>query len=191
VLLAQSSKSLLLGHCVDVCANDECHDVEEGHPGLLGKELLSKGKADGRSDPGNLHDLHETDTDSSADLVICAGSSDEGHGDKVDRVLNGRNDQVANEDLQDLGAQARPVLESLLQAPDEEVTEGRTDQSSISCHLGDSRCKVVSVLVAVLSQPRGQEFLETSESSGREHLGAQGVLLELLDVGLNCDYMIS
>lgn len=39
------------------------------------------------------------------------------------------------------------------------------------------------MLVAVLGQPRSQQLLETSQSTSREHLGAQRVGLELLDVG--------
>jgi len=46
VLPPQSSKSLLLGVLVDICSNDEGHEVEERYPGLLGQELLGKRQAD-------------------------------------------------------------------------------------------------------------------------------------------------
>lgn len=47
VLLTQGCKALLLGDCVDVGAENERHEVEEGHPGVLRQELLGKGQADG------------------------------------------------------------------------------------------------------------------------------------------------
>lgn len=82
--------------------------------------------------------------------MVCASASDESHGDKIYRVLNGSDDQVANEDLQDLGAQARPVLEGLLQAPDQEVTKRGANEGTVGGHLGHSGCEVVSMLVAIL-----------------------------------------
>lgn len=89
VLLAQSCKTSLLGDGVDVGANDEGHQVEEGHPSVFGQELLGKGQADGAGDPGHTHDLPEADTDGGADLVVCAGTGNQGHGRQVDGVLDG------------------------------------------------------------------------------------------------------
>ena len=40
------------------------------------------------------------------------------------------------------------------------------------------------MLVAVLCEKRGDELLSTSEGTGGQDLGAEGVLLNLLDVGL-------
>lgn len=91
MLLAQRSESLLLRHGVDVCTNNEGDDVEEGNPGGLRQELLRKCKADGRGDPGDLHDLPEPDPHGGANLVIGPGAGNEGHGRKVDRVLHRRN----------------------------------------------------------------------------------------------------
>ena len=88
VLLAQGGEALLLGDGVDVSADDEGHNVEEGHPELVGQELLGKGQADGRGDPGDAHHLPEADLDGGAHLVVCAGAGDEGHGHEVDAVLD-------------------------------------------------------------------------------------------------------
>lgn len=89
VLPPQGCKSLLLGMCVYVCADDEANDVEEGHPGVLGKELLGECQGDWRYDPAHLHDGHETGLDGSAHLVEGAGACNDGHGDEVYRVLDG------------------------------------------------------------------------------------------------------
>jgi hypothetical protein len=91
VLLAEGCEALLLGDGVDVGADDEADDVEEGQPQLVGEELLGKGQADGGGDPRDAHDLPEADLDGGADLVVCAGAGDEGHGDQVDAVLDGGN----------------------------------------------------------------------------------------------------
>lgn len=96
VLLAKSSKTLLLGHGVDVGPNDEGDNIEEWHPKLIGQELLSKGKADGGCDPRDAHDSPEADLDRCANLVIGAGASDQSHGDQVNAVLNRRNLKTGN-----------------------------------------------------------------------------------------------
>jgi hypothetical protein len=88
VLSPQSSEPLLLGVCVDVCADDESNDVEEGHPSSLGKELLSKGQRDGGHDPADLHDGPEASLDGCANLVECSGTGNKGHRDEVDAVLD-------------------------------------------------------------------------------------------------------
>lgn len=88
VLLAEGCEALLLGNGVDVGTNDEGDDVEEGDPELVGKELLRKGKADGRGDPRNAHHLPEANLDGSANLVVGTGTGDEGHGDQVNAVLD-------------------------------------------------------------------------------------------------------
>jgi len=93
--------------------------------------------------------------------------------------------QVADENLQNLGPQTGAVLERLLQGPDEAVAERGADEGAVRRHLGHARRKVVAVLVAVLGQPRGDQLLSTGEGAGREHLGPHRVVLELLDVGLN------
>jgi hypothetical protein len=90
VLSPESSEPLLLGVCVDVCADDEADDVEEGHPCRLGEELLGERQRDGRDDPADLHDGPEAGLDGGADLVKCPGACDEGHGDEVHAVLDGR-----------------------------------------------------------------------------------------------------
>ena len=91
MLLPQCCKTLLLGHGVDVGADDECDDVEERNPGLLWEELLREGEGDWGGDPGHLHDWHEACSPGRVDLVICAGTGDDGHRNQVDTVLDWRN----------------------------------------------------------------------------------------------------
>lgn len=93
-------------------------------------------------------------------------------------------DKVANENLHDLGLQARAVAESLLQQEDQEVAHGSANKSAIRRHLGDPGCEVVAMLVPVFGEPRSEHFLEASEGASREHLGSHGVLPELLEVRL-------
>lgn len=207
MLLAQGSETLLLGDGVDVGADDEGHQVEEGHPELVGEELLSEGQAQRGSDPADLHDLPESNLDGRADLVVRLGTGDEGHRGEVDGVLDGRNlrnlgqhahlhgrfslghatyYQVADDNLQDLRAQAGAASKGLLQGPDEEVAEGRADEGAVGGHLRYTRGEVVAMLVAVLGEEGCNQLLGTGESTSSEHLGAQRVLLELLDVGLGC-----
>lgn len=90
MLLAQGGEALLLGDGVDVGADDERHEVEERHPRALGQELLGESQADGRRDPAHTHHLPETGTHRRLDLAERPGARNDGHGDKVDRVLNGR-----------------------------------------------------------------------------------------------------
>lgn len=75
---------------VDVGADDETDDVEEGHPGGLGEELLGECQRDGGDDPADLHDRPEAGLDRGLDLVEGARTGDKGHGDEVDAVLDGR-----------------------------------------------------------------------------------------------------
>lgn len=75
---------------IDVCADDKTDDVEEGHPGGLGQELLSECQRDGRNDPADLHYRPETSLDRRLDLMEGTGTRDKGHGDEVDTVLDRR-----------------------------------------------------------------------------------------------------
>lgn len=93
-------------------------------------------------------------------------------------------EQIADEDLQDLGLQARPSLKQLLQYVDEHMAERGADKGAVDGHLGDARSEVATVLVAVVGNPRGQELLQAREGARGEHLGAQRVGLQLLQVGL-------
>lgn len=91
VLLTESCKALLLGNRVDVCADDERHDVEEGDPELIREELLGESQADGGGDPRNTHHLPKANLDGGTNLVVGTSTGNESHGDQVDAVLNGSN----------------------------------------------------------------------------------------------------
>ena len=73
-------------------------------------------------------------------------------GGRLGIFLLGTYDQVADENLQDLGLQACPATENLLEEPDEEVTHGSADQGAVRGHLGHSRGEVVAMLVAILGE---------------------------------------
>jgi hypothetical protein len=103
-----------------------------------------------------------------------------GHGSGA----TGAYDKVAEEDLEDLGLQALASLEHALQDTDEEVAEGRGNDCAVEGHLGNARGEVGARLAPVVGNPRGEELLQTRQSARGEHLGAQRVALQLLEVGL-------
>lgn len=98
-------------------------------------------------------------------------------------------DDVADKNLQDLGLQTRPPSEDLLQNADKQMADWRADERAVQAHLGYSRVEVVATLAAVMRDPRSKEFLEGEEGSGGEHLGAQGVRLELPQIRLHRESM--
>ena len=65
------------------------------------------------------------------------------------------------------------------------MAEWCADERTVCSHLGHPRGEVVAMLVTILGKPRGEELLKASESTGCEHLCAQRILLELIDVGLD------
>lgn len=150
---------------------------------MLGKEVLGKSQRNGRCDPADFHDGHETGAHSGADLMESAGAGNDGHGDQIYRVLNRSNNQIANQDLQNLGFQTRATGKDLLQNSNENVAHGRTDEHSVQRHLWHAGAEVVAVLADIMSEPRGDEFLQRREDTGGEHLCAEGVCLELFEVG--------
>jgi hypothetical protein len=93
-------------------------------------------------------------------------------------------DQVAGEDLQDLGLETGSASKGFLQNVDEDVTERSADKGAVEGHLGDTRGEVVAILVAVLCDPRSEHFLGTRERARRDHLGAKRVGLQLAQVCL-------
>lgn len=64
------------------------------------------------------------------------------------------------------------------------MAERSADKGTVCGHLRNSGCKVVSILVSVLGNPRGEELLKCRKRSRCEHLRSQWVCLELLEVGL-------
>jgi hypothetical protein len=204
VLSSESREPLLLSVRVDVCADDEADDVEEGDPGGFWEELLGEGERDGRHDPADFHDGPETGFDGGAHLVEGAGAGDEGHGDEVDAVLDGgdldlfvrcvlgvevgefgAHQKIANENLKNLRLQALAPLEDLLQQADEDVAQGCANKGTVQRHLGDARGEVVAALAPVVRDPRREKLLQTGQGAGCEDLGAQRVALQLLQVRLS------
>jgi hypothetical protein len=94
-------------------------------------------------------------------------------------------DEVRNDDLENLRLQARPASESLLQERDHNMTERCADERAVHGHLRHAASEVVSRLVAVFCDPRGQELLQSRKRARCEHLGLERVLLELLQVPLS------
>lgn len=190
--------------CVDVRPDHKCHKVEERHPGLFGQELLGECERDWGSDPRHLHHRHEACANGSADLVKGACARNDGHGSQVDSILDGGDlltiyqystqfligffayHKVRDEDLRNLRFERCAVAEQPLENSNQGMAERSADQGAISHHLRDARGEVVAMLAAVMSEPGGQDFLDTSQGTGREHFGAEGVCLELFEVGLPC-----
>ena len=75
---------------VDICANKESDDVEERHPSMFGEEFLRECERNRGDDPADFHDWHKAGLDGSLYLVEGSCTCDNGHGDKVDGVLDGR-----------------------------------------------------------------------------------------------------
>lgn len=93
-------------------------------------------------------------------------------------------DQIADENLHDLSFEALAPAEDLLEYADKNMAKRGTDEGAVEGHLGNARGEVVTALAPVMSDPRGEELLQTREGARGQHLGAQRVLLQLLEVGL-------
>lgn len=91
ISLAECREALLLRDGVDIGSDEEGNDVEEGDPGVLGKELLRESEGEGGSDPADLHDGHETCFPGCMDLMDCLRAGDDCHRDEVHTVLDGSN----------------------------------------------------------------------------------------------------
>lgn len=94
--------------------------------------------------------------------------------------------KIGDDDLHDLGLQARPASEGLLEEGNHHMAQRRANECAVDRHLGHTACEVVAALVTVFRNPRGEELLKGGEGTGCEHLRLQGVLLELLQVPLTC-----
>ena len=62
-------------------------------------------------------------------------------------------DQIADQDLQNLRLQARPILENPLQETNKYVPKRRTDKSAIYGHLWYPRADIVPMLAAIVCYP--------------------------------------
>ena len=103
----------------------------------------------------------------------------------------GTYNQIADENLQNLGTQAGAAREEPLQDPDQEVAQWRADERAVESHLGDPRVDVVAMLAAVARDPGGEDFLECGEGPRGQHAGSKGILLELGDIGLELWRLVS
>lgn len=61
--------------------------------------------------------------------------------------------EIADNNLHNLGLEAGSATEDLLQKPDEKVTKWCTDKGAVRCHLGNTRGEVVAMLIAILGEP--------------------------------------
>ena len=87
-LLPQSLKPLPLRRRIDPRPDHKGSDVEEWYLSLLQRKILRERQRQGRGDPGDFHDRHEPGSDGRADLVEGSRTGEDGHGGKVDRVLD-------------------------------------------------------------------------------------------------------
>lgn len=86
-------------------------------------------------------------------------------------------DQVADEDLEDLGLQAGATRKDLLEDADEQVAQRRTDEHAVEGHLGHPSAEVMSMLADIVCNPGSEQFLETGKQTGCQHLCAQWIRL--------------
>lgn len=98
-------------------------------------------------------------------------------------------DQVADEDLEDLGLETGATSEDLLENADEDMAQRGGNEHAVERHLRDARAEVVAVLADIVSEPRSEKFLQTGEHTRSEHLSAQRVLLQLLEIGLRSTFL--
>ena len=63
--------------------------LKKGTQVSWGRNACAKARAIGDVTQENLHDRHEAGADGSADLVESARTSDDGHAEEVDCVLDG------------------------------------------------------------------------------------------------------
>ena len=149
---------------------------------MLRQEFLSECQGQRRGDPADLHDGHKARSNSSPDLVECPGAGDDGHGGKVDRILNWRDlriekltsgqklvccirwigethNQIADENLQYLCLKTCPPREQLLQYMNQEVSQRRANERAIDSHLRHTRADVVSIFGDILGNPGRKDFL--------------------------------
>lgn len=50
------------------------------------------------------------------------------------------------------------------------MAERRADEGAVECHLGDAGVEIMAMLAAVVRDPRSEQFLDTEESTRRDHL---------------------
>lgn len=112
------------------------------------------------------------------------GGNEHGGGEGAECKRAGTYNQIADENLHNLGLEAGAAGEHALQDVDQDMAKGGADESTVDSHLGDARGEVMAMLVPVLCDPRGEELLQGGESARGQHLGAQRIGLQLLDVGL-------
>lgn len=62
-------------------------------------------------------------------------------------------DQIADENLKDLGFQAGPAFEEFLQDGDQDMTQWSADEGAVESHLGYARAEVVAVFTAIVGDP--------------------------------------
>jgi hypothetical protein len=67
--------------------------------------------------------------------------------------------QIAEQDLKDLGLQTGPPRKDLLKNANENVAQGGADEHSVKRHLRHARAEVVAMLADIVGEPRRDEFL--------------------------------
>lgn len=92
--------------------------------------------------------------------------------------------EIADQDLQDLGLQTGAASKELLKDANQKVPQRCADESAVCCHLGHTRANVVAMLALVMGKPRSQDLLQGRKRARREHLSSKRVRLKLLEVGL-------
>lgn len=184
LLLLESGHSFLLGESIDIGSDDETDEVEEWNPGVLGQELLSEGQSQRAGDPADLHDGEETRPDHGLNVLLLPGTGDDRHAGKVDNILDRSNNEVADQDLEDLGTGGSAISESALENINEQVTERGRDEGAVDGHHRHTWGQIAAMLL-IAGDERCKKFLESRQGTGRNHLRLKRVRLEQVQVRLN------
>lgn len=170
---------------VDISTDDEPKDVKERHPSLLWQELLRNDERNWGCHPRDLHHWKEALLDIMLDLMERPCAIDICQTGQHDDVLERRNEQVGDEDLEDFGLGGGVVGEDALEEGDQNVAERGGDEGTVGGHFGDTGGEVGSMLWAVFGDYGSEKLLESHEGTGGKHFGAEWVVLEGFEVDLN------
>lgn len=160
LLPSDSRDSLLLGRLVDVGTDNEGDQVEEWHPRMRRQKLLGEQQREWTSAPRHLHNWHEPNLDSRADLVECPCAGNDCHAREVHGVLDRRDKQITYDDLRNFGRSGGTTSEKFLEQGDKDMPERRGNEGTVDSHLGDTGGQEGATLASVASDYGGKDFLE-------------------------------
>jgi len=122
----------LLDVDVDLCADQERDESKERNPKLWAQESLSDNKRSWVSDHADFECAHEAHLDKSDDGFERSTAVDHAHTGQVGSDDDGRDEEVAREDLKQLCLAIGSASKVTLQRANQSVAQRRTDKEAIS-----------------------------------------------------------